>query len=359
MQGSQDNYGIHCWHIRIRHSTTLNVLPPREIGLQKKATELGRVVHVDEVFTQTHILKGTNTYVDERSRKTIEDFSTRLTQVRLEVGSAPDNDSRVDADDDMIKTQCWVEVVGGKKKGQLCGVGQLASNYSAGRGGILKHQPSTSSTFDHNNVVSREAYDSFLARFDNLENLVRTLIPQFPFIIGYNAQTNLLGIMHKTTCTGKWYVRYGRPYRRLELVGNANIGFALPTALPLGNYQQPKVVANAIQFRPALPRVFFPRCGCGKKIHFNHGCEKRISLSVDNSFDHGCRKWVLFDCGCRMRIGLVLGMAKKFVGKAGTRASSGRVAGRHYPCLSRPDPLSSLTGAPWQGDSNLLVLMNK
>ncbi|XP_052735541.1 uncharacterized protein LOC128197526 [Vigna angularis] len=39
------------------------------------AVELGRVVHVDEVFTQTHIRKGTGKYVDERSRKTIEDFS--------------------------------------------------------------------------------------------------------------------------------------------------------------------------------------------------------------------------------------------------------------------------------------------
>ncbi|KOM57638.1 hypothetical protein LR48_Vigan11g067100 [Vigna angularis] len=66
----------------------------------------------------------------------------------------------------------------GNKKGRLCGLGQLASNYSAGRGGILKHQPSTSDTSDQSNVVSREAYDSLLARFDNLENLVKTLLPQ-------------------------------------------------------------------------------------------------------------------------------------------------------------------------------------
>ncbi|WVZ17247.1 hypothetical protein V8G54_010229 [Vigna mungo] len=58
------------------------------------------------------------------------------------------------------------------------GVGQLASNYSAGRGGILKHQPSTSSTFDQSNVVSKKAYDANLSRFDNLQNLVKTLLPQ-------------------------------------------------------------------------------------------------------------------------------------------------------------------------------------
>ncbi|WVZ23086.1 hypothetical protein V8G54_001630 [Vigna mungo] len=135
----------------------------------RMATALGRAVHVDEVFTQTHIRKGTGEYVDERSRKTIEDFSARLTQATPEGGSG--------ADEEMIRTQCWVDTVGGKKKGRLYGVGQLASHYSAGRGGIFRHQP-TSTTFDPNNVVSKDAYDSLLARFENLENLVRTLVPQ-------------------------------------------------------------------------------------------------------------------------------------------------------------------------------------
>ncbi|WVY89616.1 hypothetical protein V8G54_035130 [Vigna mungo] len=136
----------------------------------RMAAALGRAVHVDEVFTQTHIRKGTGEYVDERSRKTIEDFSARLTQATPEGGSG--------ADEEMIRTQCWVDTVGGKKKGRLYGVGQLASHYSAGRGGIFRHQPSTSTTFDPNNVVSKDAYDSLLARFENLENLVRTLVPQ-------------------------------------------------------------------------------------------------------------------------------------------------------------------------------------
>ena len=100
----------------------------------------------------------------------------RLTQARPEGGSGADG--RVDADEEMIRTQCWVDTVGGKKKGRLYGVGQLASHYSAGRGGIFRHQPSTSTTFDPNNAVSKDAYDSFLARFENLENLVRTLVPQ-------------------------------------------------------------------------------------------------------------------------------------------------------------------------------------
>ncbi|XP_014511589.1 classical arabinogalactan protein 9-like [Vigna radiata var. radiata] len=35
-----------------------------------KAQALGRAIHVDEVFAQTHVRKGTNEFVDERSRKT-------------------------------------------------------------------------------------------------------------------------------------------------------------------------------------------------------------------------------------------------------------------------------------------------
>ncbi|WVY96918.1 hypothetical protein V8G54_029069 [Vigna mungo] len=66
----------------------------------RMAAELGRAVHVDEVFTQTHIRKGTGEYVDERSRKTIEYFSARLTQARPNEGSVPD------ADEEMIRTQC-------------------------------------------------------------------------------------------------------------------------------------------------------------------------------------------------------------------------------------------------------------
>ncbi|WVY89807.1 hypothetical protein V8G54_035321 [Vigna mungo] len=123
------------------------------------AAALGRAVHVDEVFTQTHIRKETGEYVDERSRKTIEDFSTRLTQARPEGGYGPDGSG----------PNVGLIPSGEKRKDDCMG---------AGRGGIFKHQPSTSTTFDPNNVVSKDAYDSLLARFENLENLVRTLVPQ-------------------------------------------------------------------------------------------------------------------------------------------------------------------------------------
>ncbi|KOM58321.1 hypothetical protein LR48_Vigan11g135500 [Vigna angularis] len=67
----------------------------------KGAQALGRAVHVDDVFAQTHVRKGTNQFVDERSRKTHEEFSTKLSQVRSEHGSASTPDDASNEDDDI------------------------------------------------------------------------------------------------------------------------------------------------------------------------------------------------------------------------------------------------------------------
>ncbi|KOM43462.1 hypothetical protein LR48_Vigan05g106600 [Vigna angularis] len=75
-----------------------------------------------------------------------EEFSTRLSQVRFEHESAPTPDDASNAEDDIRRTQCWVDIVGGKKKGRVYGAGQLAANYTTSRGGTLKHQPSSSTT---------------------------------------------------------------------------------------------------------------------------------------------------------------------------------------------------------------------
>ncbi|KOM51805.1 hypothetical protein LR48_Vigan09g046400 [Vigna angularis] len=121
----------------------------------RMAQALGRAVHVDWVFAQTHVRKGINQFVDERSRKTHEEFSTRLSQVRSEHESALTPDDSSNAEDDIRRTQCWVEIVGGKKKGRLYGAGQLAANYTTSRGGTLKHQPSSSTTAPDEALVMR------------------------------------------------------------------------------------------------------------------------------------------------------------------------------------------------------------
>ncbi|KOM30739.1 hypothetical protein LR48_Vigan01g029400 [Vigna angularis] len=154
--------------------------------LECEAQALGRAIHVDEVFAQTHVWKGTNEFVDERSRKTHEEFSTRLSQVKSEHGSAPTPDDASNAEDDIHRTQCWVDIVGGKKKGRVYGAGQLAANYTTSRGGTLKHQPSFSTTTADEAVVrltqaleqrDQEITD-LIAEFRNFKALIMRVLPE-------------------------------------------------------------------------------------------------------------------------------------------------------------------------------------
>ncbi|KOM57488.1 hypothetical protein LR48_Vigan11g052100 [Vigna angularis] len=123
------------------------------------AQALGRAVHVDEVFAQTHVRKGTNEFVDERSRKTHEEFSTRLSHIRSEHGSAPTPDDATNGDDD-IRT--------------------------------IKHQPSSSTTTpeetierltqllqqcDQENHDLRENYSDLRTEFTNFKSLVMRALP--------------------------------------------------------------------------------------------------------------------------------------------------------------------------------------
>ncbi|XP_027911469.1 uncharacterized protein LOC114170184 [Vigna unguiculata] len=153
----------------------------------RMARELGRHVFLDEVFQQTHIRKGTGEYVDERSRKTNEEFQTRLSQVRSEVSSCADRtqeQSSVDpTQDENIRTRCWIEIVGGKKKGRLYGAGQLVSKYT-GPNESLNQVPTSSSsnTEDLTNIrqqLSRslEENEQLRSEFRSFQSLVLQYLP--------------------------------------------------------------------------------------------------------------------------------------------------------------------------------------
>ncbi|KOM38320.1 hypothetical protein LR48_Vigan03g170200 [Vigna angularis] len=114
-----------------------------------------------------------------------EDFSTRLSQVRSEHESAPTPDDASNADDDIRRTQCWIDIVGGKKKGRVYGAGQLAANYTASRGGTLKHQPSSStSTPDKVLRLRQELHQrdqeitDLRTEFTNFKALVMRVLPE-------------------------------------------------------------------------------------------------------------------------------------------------------------------------------------
>ncbi|XP_014523880.1 uncharacterized protein LOC106780142 [Vigna radiata var. radiata] len=150
--------GEGIWHSLLAHWNTPAYRVKCATAQKNRASEKGGALHIGGSIT--------------------EDFSTRLTQAREDVGGAPDATSRTNANEDIIKTQCWVDVVGGKKKGRIYGAGQLASHYTVARGGVLKHQSSSSNTIDQHNMVSREAYDELRSRLQTFEDILRKYIPE-------------------------------------------------------------------------------------------------------------------------------------------------------------------------------------
>ncbi|KOM54904.1 hypothetical protein LR48_Vigan10g079600 [Vigna angularis] len=123
----------------------------------RMAQALGRVVHVDEVFAQTHVRKGINEFVDERSRKTHEEFFTRLSHVRSEHRLAPTPDDASNGEDDI-----------------------------SSKGGTLKHQPSSSTTTADEVVVrltqALEQRDQEITdlrvEFRNFKALIMRVLPE-------------------------------------------------------------------------------------------------------------------------------------------------------------------------------------
>ncbi|XP_027915629.1 uncharacterized protein LOC114175069 [Vigna unguiculata] len=144
--------------------------------------ELGREAYIDEVFYQTHLRKGSGQFANERSRRTHEEFSTRLSQVRSEQGSCAEASEHND-EEDVIRTQCWVDVVSGKNKGRLYGTRELGKGYTTGRG-IHKQQASSSNNVEEavNRLTQRleecdQAYENLRSQFQNFKNLVMAFLP--------------------------------------------------------------------------------------------------------------------------------------------------------------------------------------
>ncbi|KOM25875.1 hypothetical protein LR48_Vigan205s001200 [Vigna angularis] len=115
----------------------------------------------------------------------VEEFSTKLSRVRSSHSSCPQSTQQLDDDDDLIRSQCWIDVVGGKKKEEFMGAGQLAANYSIGRGG-LKHQPSSSSQHPDEIIVvltqrletHDQEYNELRQEFTTFKELVMRLLPE-------------------------------------------------------------------------------------------------------------------------------------------------------------------------------------
>ncbi|KOM57612.1 hypothetical protein LR48_Vigan11g064500 [Vigna angularis] len=115
----------HIWNSLLAHWNTVEFCNKCAKAQRNRASERGGTLHTGGSITiHEHAIR-------------MEDFSTRLSQVRSEHESAPTSDDASNADDDIRRTQCWIDIVGGKKKGRVYGAGQLAANYTASRGGTL------------------------------------------------------------------------------------------------------------------------------------------------------------------------------------------------------------------------------
>jgi len=116
-----------------------------------------------------------------------EEFQTRLSQVRSEVSSCADGTQEqsfvAPTQDENIRTRCWIEIVGGKKKGRLYGAGQLVSKYT-GPNESLNQVPASSSsnTEDLTNIrqqLSRslEENEQLRSEFRSFQSLVLQYLP--------------------------------------------------------------------------------------------------------------------------------------------------------------------------------------
>ncbi|XP_014499638.1 uncharacterized protein LOC106760739 [Vigna radiata var. radiata] len=121
--------GDDIWTTLLEHWNSPQYQAKCAIAQKNRASEKGGVLHTGGSIT-VHAMH-------------MEEFSTKLSRVRSSHSSCSQSTQQPDDDEDLIRSQCWIDVVGGKKKGRIYGAGQMASNYTAGRGG-LKHQPSSS-----------------------------------------------------------------------------------------------------------------------------------------------------------------------------------------------------------------------
>ncbi|KOM45879.1 hypothetical protein LR48_Vigan06g118500 [Vigna angularis] len=164
--GQRPNWlGEHIWNSLLAHWNTVEFRNKCAKAQRNRASERGDTLHTGGSIT-------------------IHEHAIRM--VRSEHESAPTPDDASNADDDIRRTQCWIDIVGGKKKGRVYGAGQLAANYTASRGGTLKHQPSSSTSTPDEVVLQLrqelhqrdQEITDLKAEFTNFKAMVMRVLPQ-------------------------------------------------------------------------------------------------------------------------------------------------------------------------------------
>ncbi|KAL2318853.1 hypothetical protein Fmac_032729 [Flemingia macrophylla] len=150
----------------------------------RMSQELGRSVHVDEVFHQMHVRKTTGDFVDHRSKRTFEDFEKIFSQAKSEAASCGGGSESSPLDpgvEEKIRNQSWFFAAGGKNKGRVYGVGKVEAGYRCGDNFT---QPTTSFASSQKITMleemvrkTQEENERLSRKFETLLNAVLPLLP--------------------------------------------------------------------------------------------------------------------------------------------------------------------------------------
>ncbi|XP_020208849.1 uncharacterized protein LOC109793788 [Cajanus cajan] len=168
-------------------------ITPHEHAI-RMSQELGRLPHVDELFHQTHVRKVTGDFVDQRSKRTYDQFETIFNQARSEAASCTrgSETSTMDlVEEERLRNKSWIVAAGGiTDKRRLYGVGKVTSpltdvdtliNISSGRvteesEKIIQLEEQLRKSREEARQ-SREQNERLQRQFQSLFNVVLPLLP--------------------------------------------------------------------------------------------------------------------------------------------------------------------------------------
>ncbi|XP_047164638.1 uncharacterized protein LOC124834076 [Vigna umbellata] len=146
--------------------------------------ELGRSVHVDEIFQQTHIRQSTGEFVDERSRRTHEQFQAKFAEIRSETASlGASTCSPLDlVKEERLRNRCWLEAVGGKYKGRVYDIGNVSSQDDCVDSYIQQTQASSSTQQQNSEEIVnlKSQLQQYGQQLEKFQGFIGVLLPFLP-----------------------------------------------------------------------------------------------------------------------------------------------------------------------------------
>ncbi|KOM25620.1 hypothetical protein LR48_Vigan125s001000 [Vigna angularis] len=149
-----------------------------------KSQELGRSVHVDEIFQQTHIRQSTGEFVDERSRRTHEQFVAKFSQIRSETASVGVSaSSPLDpTEEERLRNRCWLEATGGKYKRRVYSIGNVTSQDDCVHSYIQQTQASSTTQQQNSEEIVnlKSQLQQYGQQLEKFEGFIGVLLPFLP-----------------------------------------------------------------------------------------------------------------------------------------------------------------------------------